>query len=152
MKNKNEIFSSDGGYVLIYVISAVLLVSVICAAVLSSSYKSLKRETEAFQYMKSKYEAEGQIEAALAVGNPLTYGAYLTDGTEAIDFTADEDDVAYATVSLDDSGGIGGESYMIYAYPSDRGLRIEAVVVFDFGTGAYTFKSYKIETEDFDVR
>ncbi|MCD7783525.1 MAG: hypothetical protein LUI15_06545 [Firmicutes bacterium] len=148
MKNKKAIFSSDGGYVLIYVIFTVLLVSVICAAVLSSSYRSLKRETDAFLYMKSKYEAEGQIEAALAVGNRLTDGVYLTDGMEAPDFTADVDDDAYAFVAVDYSD----DSYMIYAYPSDRSLRIEAVVVFDFGTGAYTFKSYKIETEDFEVR
>ncbi|MCD7788099.1 MAG: hypothetical protein LUH59_04125 [Firmicutes bacterium] len=148
MKNKKAIFSSDGGYVLIYVVFTVLLVSVICAAVLSSSYRSLKRETDAFLYMKSKYEAEGQIEAVLAVGNRLTDGAYLTDGFEAIDFIADVDDDAYAFVAVD----YGDDSYMIYAYPSDRSLRIEAVVVFDFGTGAYTFKSYKIETENFDVR
>ncbi|MCD7943389.1 MAG: hypothetical protein LUH43_00595 [Clostridia bacterium] len=148
MKNKKAIFSSDGGYVLIYVIFAVLLVSVICAAVLSSSYRFLKRETDAFRYMKSKYEAEGQIEAVLAAGNPLTDGVYLTDGFEAPDFIADVDDDAYAFVAVDYSD----DSYMIYAYPSDRSLRIDAVVVFDFGTGAYTFKSYKIETEDFEVR
>ncbi|MCD7747517.1 MAG: hypothetical protein LUI61_04215 [Firmicutes bacterium] len=112
MKNKKAIFSSDGGYVLIYVIFAVLLVSVICAAVLSSSYRSLKRETDAFLYMKSKYEAEGQIEAALAVGNRLTDGVYLTDGMEAPDFTADVDDDAYAFVAVDYSD----DSYMIYAY------------------------------------
>ncbi|MCD8311289.1 MAG: hypothetical protein LUD43_02120 [Firmicutes bacterium] len=152
MKNKKAIFSSDGGYVLIYVIFTVLLVSVICAAVLSSSYRSLKRETDAFLYMKSKYEAEGQIEAALAVGERFTDEVHLVDGMDSDGFSISTYEGAYVTVSLDDSDGVGGDSYMIYAYPSDRSLRIEAVVVFDFGTGAYTFKSYKIETENFDVR
>ncbi len=152
MKNKKAIFSSDGGYVLIYVIFTVLLVSVICAAVLSSSYKSLKRETDAFLYMKAKYEAEGQIEAALAIGERLMSGVHLVDGMDSDGFSISTHEGAYATVFFYDGGGAGGESYMIYAYPSDRSLRIDAVVVFDFGTGTYTFKSYKIETDDFDVR